>query len=158
MAKILVTYFSASGVTKKVAERVAKIADADLFEIKPKEHYTGEDLNWMNKQSRSSVEMNNPDSRPKIENMVENMEMYDTVIIGFPIWWYTAPTIIKSFLESYDFSDKKIALFATSGGSGFGNTVKDLIPCVDDTAKFVSEKVMNGVSDDEIKNWILSIV
>lgn len=158
MAKILVTYFSASGVTKKVAERVAKIADADLFEIKPQKRYTGEDLNWMNKQSRSSVEMNNPDSRPKIENMVENMEMYDTVIIGFPIWWYTAPTIIKSFLEMYDFSDKKIALFATSGGSGFGNTVKDLIPCVDDTAVFISEKVMNGVSDDEIKNWILSIV
>lgn len=158
MAKILVAYFSASGVTKKAAERVAGIAGADLFEIEPKERYTRDDLNWMNKQSRSSIEMNNSDSRPEIGNMVENMAIYDLVIIGFPIWWYTAPTIIKSFLESYDFSNKKIALFATSGGSGFGNTVKELIPCVDDTAKFVSEKVMNGVSDDEIKNWIVSIV
>lgn len=158
MAKILVTYFSTSGVTKKVAERVARIASADLFEIEPKRSYTREDLNWMNKQSRSSIEMNNSNSRPEIKSMVENIERYDTIIIGFPIWWYTAPTIIKSFLESYDFSNKKIALFATSGGSGFGNTVKDLLPCVDDTTRFISEKVMNGVSDDEIKNWIMSII
>lgn len=158
MSKILVAYFSTGGVTKKVAEKVAGIAGADLFEIEPQEHYTRDDLNWMNKQSRSSIEMNNSDSRPEIGNMVENMVIYDLVIIGFPIWWYTAPTIIKSFLESYDFSNKKIALFATSGGSGFGNTVKDLTQCVDDTAKFISEKMMNGVSNDEIKNWVVSIV
>lgn len=158
MSKLLVTYFSASGVTEKAARKIADAAHADLFEIKPKEHYTKADLNWMDKQSRSSVEMNNPASRPEIENRIEDISIYHTIVIGFPIWWYTAPTIIKTFLEAYDFSDKKIALFATSGGSGFGNTVKDLKPCVADSAEFISEKIMNGVSDEEISEWVHSIL
>lgn len=154
MKKILVAYFSASGVTKSTAEKIAKIAGADLFEIAPTEPYTKADLNWMDKKSRSSVEMADPSSRPEIFEKLTNMSEYDTVIIGFPIWWYTAPTIIKTFLEQYDFSNKKIALFATSGGSGFGKTVDDLKPCVSNSAAFVSEKMMNRTNDGEIKNWI----
>lgn len=157
MSKILVAYFSASGVTKRTAEKVAEAAGADLYEIAPKEPYTRADLDWMNKKSRSSVEMNDPSSRPEIGTKVEDMSVYDTVIIGFPIWWYTAPTIIKTFLESYDFSGKKIALFATSGGSGFGNTVKDLKPSVAASAEFVSEKLLNRVSDTEIAEWVSQI-
>ena len=157
MSKILVAYFSASGVTKRTAAKVAEAAGADLYEIAPKEPYTRADLDWMNKKSRSSVEMNDPASRPEIGTKVEDMSVYDTVIIGFPIWWYTAPTIIKTFLESYDFSGKKIALFATSGGSGFGNTVKDLKPSVAASAEFVSEKLLNRVSDTEIAEWVSQI-
>ena len=157
MSKVLVAYFSASGVTEKVAKKVSAAAGADFFEIKPETPYTKADLNWMDKKSRSSVEMNDPSSRPEISGRVENMEQYDTVMIGFPIWWYTAPTIIKTFLEAYDFSGKKIALFATSGGSGFGNTVKDLQPSVDASAKFVSEKILNGASAGEIQEWVKSL-
>ena len=102
MSKKLVAYFSASGVTGKVAEVLAKAAGADLHEIKPAVPYTSADLNWMDKKSRSSVEMADPSSRPEIANKVENMDQYDTVFVGFPIWWYTAPTIINRFLESYD--------------------------------------------------------
>lgn len=119
MAKSLVAYFSASGVTKRAAEVLAKAAEADLHEIKPAVPYSEADLNWMNKKSRSSVEMADPSSRPEIANKVENMDQYDTVFVGFPIWWYVAPTIINTFLEQYDFLGKKIVLFATSGGSGF---------------------------------------
>lgn len=154
MKKILVAYFSASGVTKSTAEKIAKIAGADLFEIAPTEPYTKADLNWMDKKSRSSVEMADPSSRPEISEKLTNMSEYDTVIIGFPIWWYTAPTITKTFLEQYDFSNKKIALFATSGGSGFGKTADDLKPCVSSSAAFVGEKMMNRANDGEIKNWI----
>ena len=157
MKKKLVAYFSASRVTKKVAERIADIANADLFEIKPAVLYTDADLNWQDKKSRSSVEMNDPMSRPEIAVKVEDMSQYETVIIGFPIWWYTAPTIIKTFLESYDFSDKKIALFATSGGSGLGKTVSDLKPCVSESARFVSEKLMNRITDTEIQNYVENI-
>ena len=120
--KTLVAYFSASGTTEGVAKKVAEAAGADLFEIKPEVPYTNADLNWMDKKARSTVEMNDPSSRPATTGTVENMEQYDNVIIGFPIWWYVAPTIINTFLESYDFAGKKIALFATSGGSGFGKT------------------------------------
>lgn len=157
MAKSLVAYFSASGVTKKAAEKLAKAAGADLFEIKPVTPYTQADLNWMDKKSRSSVEMSNPDSRPEIGTKVEDMAQYDTVYIGFPIWWYTAPTIIKTFLEAYDFSGKKIALFATSGGSGFGKTAKDLTPCVDSSAQFISEKMLNRVSESELEAWVKTV-
>ena len=115
MSKKLVAYFSASGVTKSVAERIAKVANADLFEIKPTMPYTNADLDWRDKTSRSSVEMSNPDSRPKIANKLDNMADYDTVLIGFPIWWYVAPTIIDTFVENYDLSGKTIVPFATSG-------------------------------------------
>lgn len=134
MKKTLVAYFSASGVTGRVAENVAKAAGADIFEIKPEVTYTKADLDWMDKQSRSTIEMNDPDSRPAIKGNVEAMNQYDTVIIGFPIWWYVAPTIINTFLENNDFSGKKIALFATSGGSRFGKTVEKLRPSVDESA------------------------
>lgn len=120
MSKKLVAYFSASGTTKKVAERLAKAAGADLFEIRPAIPYTSADLNWMDKKSRSSVEMNDPDSRPEIAETIPNMVDYDTVFIAFPIWWYVAPHIIHTFVESYDFSGKTLVPFATSGGSGMG--------------------------------------
>lgn len=158
MKKTLVAYFTASGVTGRVAENVAKAAEADIFEIKPEVAYTKADLDWMDKQSRSTIEMNNPDSRPAITGNVEAMSQYDTVFIGFPIWWYVAPTIINTFLENNDFSEKKIALFATSGGSGFGKTVEKLRPSVDESAKFISEKLLNRASEAEIEEWIKSII
>ena len=126
MSKVLVTYFSASGVTAKTANKLAKEVDGDLFEIEPKEKYTSADLNWMDKKSRSSVEMNDPASRPEIAKQVENMDMYDTVLVGFPIWWYVEPKIIDTFLDSYDFAGKTVIPFATSGGSGIENVEKNL--------------------------------
>lgn len=158
MKKTLVAYFSASGVTGRVAENVAKAAKADIFEIKPEVAYTKADLNWMDKQSRSTIEMNDPASRPAITGNVEAMSQYDKVIIGFPIWWYVAPTIINTFLENNDFSGKKIALFATSGGSGFGKTVEKLRPSVDASAEFISEKLLNRASGAKIEEWIKSII
>ena len=121
--KKLVAYFSASGVTKNAAKGLAKASDADLFEIKPAVPYTPADLDWTNKKSRSSLEMGNPDSRPEIAEHLPNIKDYDTIFIGFPIWWYVAPAIINTFMESYDFSSKTIIPFATSGGSGMGKTV-----------------------------------
>lgn len=126
MSKVLVTYFSASGVTAKTANKLAKEVDGDLFEIEPKEKYTSADLNWMDKKSRSTVEMNDPASRPEIAKQVENMDMYDTVLVGFPIWWYVEPKIIDTFLDSYDFAGKTVIPFATSGGSGIENVEKNL--------------------------------
>ena len=120
MSKKLVAYFSASGTTAAVAKTLAEVAEADLYEIKPQTPYTSADLNWMNKTSRSSVEMNDKSSRPLLADTDANIKGYDTIFLGFPIWWYIAPTIINTFLESYDFSGKTIILFATSGGSGFG--------------------------------------
>ena len=126
MGKGLGTYLSASGVTAKTANKLAKEVDGDLFEIEPKEKYTSADLNWMDKKSRSSVEMNDPASRPEIAKQVENMDMYDTVLVGFPIWWYVEPKIIDTFLDSYDFAGKTVIPFATSGGSGIENVEKNL--------------------------------
>ena len=153
--KSLVTYFSASGVTKKVAEKLAEAAGADLFEIKPVVAYTEADLNWMDKKSRSSIEMNDKSFRPAIAEKCNNMADYDVVYIGFPIWWYVAPTIINTFLESYDFSGKTIVLFATSGGSGFGNTVAELKRSVSDTTVIKEGKVFNsGVSKDQLSSCV----
>ena len=126
MSKKLVAYFSASGNTAALAKKLADAAGADLYEIKPAVPYTNADLNWQNKQSRSSVEMSDHSSRPAIADGDVNISAYDTVYIGFPIWWYIAPTIINTFLERYDFSGKRIILFATSGGSRFGKTVDNL--------------------------------
>ena len=128
MSKKLVAYFSASGITRNVAKMVAEAAGADLYEITPKEAYTKADLNWMDKKSRSSVEMADKKIRPEITDTDAKIAEYDEIFLGFPIWWYVAPTIINTFLEKYDFTGKKIVLFATSGGSGFGNTVKELQP------------------------------
>lgn len=153
MAKKLVAYFSASGVTKKAAQRLAEAADADLYEIKPETPYTPQDLDWMDKESRSSVEMKDPSSRPAIEGKVQNMEDYSIVFLGFPIWWYTAPTIIKTFLESYDFAGKRIILFATSGGSGLGKTDRDLLEVCSE-ADIRNGKLLNGLSEKEVKRWV----
>ena len=153
MSKKLVAYFSASGVTKAAAERLAKAAKADLFEIKPAVPYTQADLDWTTKKSRSSVEMNNPNSRPEIAEKVSNMGDYDTVLIGFPIWWYVAPTIINTFVESYDFSGKTIVPFATSGGSGMGRTVDVLKPLCP-AADWKKGKMLNRVSDRELEDWV----
>ena len=146
MSKKLVAYFSASGTTKKAAERLAKAAGADLFEIRPAIAYTSADLNWMDKKSRSSVEMNDPDSRPEISETLPNMADYDTVFIGFPIWWYVAPHIINTFVESYDLSCKTLVPFATSGGSGMGKTVDELKKLCPN-ADWKAGKMVNGLSD-----------
>ena len=148
MAKKLVAYFSASGTTKKTAELLAEAAGADLYEITPKVAYTKADLNWMDKKSRSSVEMNDKKFRPEIEDKDANIADYDEIILGFPIWWYVAPTIVNTFLEKFDFSGKKVVLFATSGGSGFGNTVKELQPSAPNT-EIVEGKILNSKSEIE---------
>lgn len=156
MAKKLVAYFSASGVTKKVAEMISEVSEYELYEIKPKQAYTKADLNWMDKNSRSSVEMKDKKFRPEIITKDIEMSDYDEIILGFPIWWYVAPAIINTFLEAYDFSGKKIILFATSGGSGFGNTVSELKPSAPD-AEIVEGKVLNKATKQEIAEWIKSI-
>lgn len=154
MSKKLVAYFSASGVTAKVADMLADAVGADIYEIQPKVPYTKEDLNWMDKNSRSSVEMNNKAIRPEIvENNIQ-IDGYDVIFLGFPIWWYVAPTIINTFLESYDFSGKKIILFATSGGSEFGNTVEELRVSVTDGVELIEGKLLNGRQTIvSIKEW-----
>ena len=156
MGKRLVAYFSASGTTKKVAEMIASVADADMYEIMPKQPYSKADLNWMDKKSRSSVEMSNKKFRPEITDMDAQIEGYDEDILGFPIWWYVAPTIINTFLESYDFSSKKIVLFATSGGSGFGNTVSELKSSAKG-AVIKEGKIFNQAKMQEIEAWVRSI-
>ncbi len=156
MSKKLVAYFSASGNTKEAAETIAKAAGADICEITPKVRYTKADLNWMDKKSRSSVESNNKSFRPEIIKNDIDMGQYDELIIGFPIWWYVAPTIVNTFLEAYDFAGKKIVLFATSGGSGFGNTVKELQPSAPD-AVITEGKLLNGMSKQEIIAWAESL-
>ena len=156
MGKKLVAYFSASGTTKKVAEMVAESAGADLFEIEPKVAYTKADLNWMDKKSRSSVEMNDKKIRPEMVNTPLDVNAYDEIILGFPIWWYVAPTIVNTFLETYDFSGKKIILFATSGGSGFGNTVRELQPSAPE-AQIVEGRLINGASRQEIDEWVKTL-
>ena len=150
--KKLVAYFSATGTTANVAEKIAQILNADLFEIKPKEKYTSSDLNWRDKNSRTTKECDNPSFRPEIDEKVKNFDRYDTVFIGFPIWWYKEPNIIDTFFESYDFSGKKIVLFATSGGSGLGKTVDDLKKVLAKTAKILDGKVLNFTSANEIKS------
>ena len=156
MKKTLAAYFSASGTTRKVAKMIAEAGDCALYEITPKELYTNDDLNWMNKKSRSSMEMSDKKIRPQITDTDAQSEEYDTIILGFPIWWYVAPTIVNTFLEKYDFSGKKIVLFATSGGSGFGNTVKELKPSAPG-AEIVEGKLLNRANKQEIEKWVKSL-
>ena len=152
--KILVAYFSASGVTAKAAWKLAEVSGADLFEIKPEIPYTSADLNWMDKKSRSSMEMNDPSSRPAIADRLPDMEKYDIIFVGFPIWWYVAPAIINTFLESYDFSGKTIIPFATSGGSNLGRTNDKLKPSCPG-AILLNGKLLNGeVSEGTLKKWV----
>lgn len=156
MGKRLVAYFSASGTTKKVAEIIAEAAKADLYEITPRIPYTKEDLNWMDKKSRSSMEMNDKKFRPEMLEKKVDVREYDEIILGFPIWWYVAPTIVNTFLEKFDFAGKKIILFATSGGSGFGNTVKELQISAQD-AVIEEGKMLNHVSRQQIAEWVKTL-
>lgn len=151
--KTLVAYFSASGVTANVAKNLAEIIGADTFEIQPAEPYTKADLNWMNKKSRSSIEMNDKTSRPEIKNAKIDTESYDKIYLGFPIWWYVAPTIINTFLEANDFAGKKIVLFATSGGSGFGKTAEELQVSAPDAEFITGEVFKRRVKEEKIKEF-----
>ena len=148
--KTLVAYFSASGVTKGVAEKMAEKIGADTYEIKPVKPYTDADLNWMDKNSRSSVEMKDKSSRPEIVKDGLDVSGYDRILLGYPVWWYTAPTIINTFLEAYDFSGKKIVLWATSGGSGLGKAKNDLAKST--TATIVDGRILNN--DKQIEQFI----
>ena len=153
MSKALVAYFSASGVTAKVAEKLAGAIGADLYEIKPEQTYTDADLNWQDKQSRSSVEMKDRSSRPAIGNKVENMEQYDTVFVGFPIWWYREPSIIDTFMEAYSFDGKNVIPFATSGGSGLGDSAKNMQELAKGAKVIKGKRFSSGASGDELGTW-----
>lgn len=154
MSRKLVSYFSASGVTAKAAKALAAAIGADLYEIRPEVPYTRQDLDWNDKNSRSSVEMNDPSSRPAIAGNGAGIENYDAVFVGFPIWWYVAPTIVNTFLESYDFSGKTVVPFATSGGSGMGRTNEKLRPSCPG-ARLLPGKLLNGrLSEKELTKWV----
>ena len=157
MSRKLVAYFSASGKTAKVAEKLAAGIGADIYEINPEVKYTQADLNWMNRKSRSSIEMNDKSIRPAIVTGDIDLSSYDTVFLGFPIWWYVAPTLINTFLEAYSFAGKKLIVFATSGSSGFGNTVSELQPSAPG-AEILESKVLSGIlSDSKIEKLIESV-
>ena len=154
--KILVVYFSCTGTTGRVAESIAGAVDGRLYRITPAEVYTSADLDWNDKSSRSSVEMADEDSRPELGGEPLDMKDYDIVFLGYPIWWDLCPRPVNTFLEKYDFSGKKIVLFATSGGSGFGNTVKELKPSAPG-AEIVEGKLLNRASRQEIADWVKSL-
>ena len=152
--KTLVAYFSATGRTRKISERIAEKSGADIYEIKPAVKYTKADLNWMDKNSRTTIEMNNKDRRPDIVTGDIDISAYDTIYLGFPIWWYVAPTVINAFLEAYNFSSKRIIIFATSGGSKFGDTLAELKPSATG-AELAEGKIMNGIiTDNKIEELI----
>lgn len=158
MKKSLVAYFSTSGTTAKVAKTLAKAAQADLYEIRPAIPYTQADLNWMDRKSRSSVEMQDKDFRPALADTDAGIADYDVIFLGFPIWWYVAPTIIHTFLESYDFSGKTIVLFATSGGSDFGQTVKSLKESVSSETKILEGRLCNSSYDvKDLRQWLQAL-
>ena len=151
--KTLVAYFSASGTTAKVAARLAKVLVADLYEIRPAVPYTRKDLNWMDKKSRSSLEMRDRSSRPQIKTVIDNFDEYDTVYVGFPIWWYREPSIIDTFMESYDFTGKTVVPFATSGGSKMGETADNLRKLAPGANVFEGERFPACVSEKELRKW-----
>ena len=154
MGKILVAYFSATGITKALAEKLARAADADLHEIKPKTEYTSADLDWTDKDSRSSIEMKDKSFRPEVVGSVANMDAYDTIFVAFPIWWYVAPTIVNTFLEGYDLQGKTIIPGATSGGSGMGNTSKELEVSCKGTVLKEGKVFSKSVSESDLKTWV----
>jgi len=153
MSKVLVAYFSASGVTAKVAERMAKETGAELFEIEPETPYTNEDLNWQDKESRSSVEMNDRRCRPAIRSRAENMDQYDVIFVGFPVWWYREPSIIDTFMEAYDFSKKTVVPFATSGGSQIGDSGKNMQALAPDAKVMKGQRFAAGTSGKVLAEW-----
>lgn len=155
MNKILVAYFSASGETARLAKTISSVTGGDLFEIKPETPYSSADLNWNDRKSRSTVEMNDENCRPAISSRIEDMKQYDTVFVGFPIWWYQAPRIIETFLESYDFSGKTVVAFATSGGSGMGKTESILKPlCSANTKWLAGRRLSSNESEASVRKWI----
>lgn len=153
MSKILVAYFSASGETARLAKTLAGVIGGDLFEIRPQTAYTAADLDWNNAKSRSSVEMNDKSFRPAVANCVENMAQYDRVFIGFPIWWYVAPTIVNTFLEQYDLTGKKVIPFATSGMSGMGNTNAELKCSCKGAELMDGKRFESNTRPSELKAW-----
>lgn len=156
--KILVAYFSASGETERLARTIAQTTGGDLHEIEPAVRYTAADLDWNDKRSRSSVEMNDPSSRPAVAGRVGNMDAYDVVFVGFPIWWYVAPMIVSTFLEAYDFSGKIVVPFATSGGSGLGGTESILRACCSPaTAWKPGKRLSSHASEAEVARWVESL-
>ena len=157
MSKTLVVYFSASGTTARVARNLASAIGADLFEIVPETAYTSADLNWQNKQSRSSIEMSDRSSRPAVGSHVPNMDDYDTIFVGFPIWWYREPSIIDTFLEMYDFSDKKLVPFATSGGSGIGKCASSFSKLAPNATVVEGKRLTSSASKAELASWAENI-
>ena len=153
MSKALVAYFSASGVTAKMAEKLAKGIGADLFEIRPETQYTSADLDWQNSKSRSSVEMNDRNARPAIAEKKDNMAEYDVVFVGFPVWWYREPSIIDTFMEQYDFSGKTVVPFATSGMSGIGESGKNMNALAPGAKVVEGKRFANSVSEGELAGW-----
>ena len=153
MKKVLVAFFSASGVTEGVAKQLAEVTGGDLHKIQPEQPYTDADLDWRDKQSRSSVEMKDKNSRPAITNKLANMQDYDVVYVGFPIWWYTCPTIINTFMEAYDFKGKTVIPFATSGGSSIKKACEDLNAAYPDV-NWKEGKLLNRASKQELETWI----
>ena len=158
MNKKLVAYFSASGVTAKVAEKLAGAADADLFEIRPAVPYTRADLNWMSKKSRSSLEMNDRSSRPEIAEKVSDMSAYDIIFVGFPVWWYREPSIIDTFMESYDFTGKTVVPFCTSGGSGIGASGSNMQALAPGARVLTGEKFSPRVTEAKLAEWAENII
>ncbi len=154
MERKLVAYFSASGVTARIAETLAGIIGADLFEIEPRIPYSKADLDWTNKKSRSTLEMNDPSSRPELAANCGNMEDYDTIFVGFPIWWYVAPTIVNTFLESCDLTGKTVVPFATSGGSGMGRTNERLAPSCKGARLLEGKVFKHNAGRSELAAWV----
>ncbi len=154
MSKVLVCYFSASGVTRKVARNIANSIEGDLFEIEPVDIYTAEDLDWTNKDSRSSREMANRSYRPELKNKVNNFNDYEKVVIGFPVWWDVAPTIINTFIESHDFSKKQVYVFVTSGSSSVNGSITDLRRTYPNINFVVGKRFNGSESSDEYKSFI----
>ena len=153
MTKKLIAYFSASGVTKRVAENLNTVIDSDIFEIEPKEKYTSADLNWNDKNSRSSIEMNDKSSRPEIKNKID-VSNYDTIIIGFPVWWYTAPTIINTFIEENNINSKDIYVFVTSGGSGVSDSFNNLKNAYPENNWKKGIRLRGNESESILKEWL----
>lgn len=157
MSKVLVAYFSASGQTAKLAKTLAAATGGDLYEIVPEQPYTSADLDWMDPKSRSTIEMKDKSFRPAVSGSVENMEQYDTIYVGFPIWWYVAPTIINTFLEQYDLSGKTIVPFATSGSSGMGNTNAELKPSCPGAVLVEGKRFSANASAADLDTWIKTL-
>ena len=153
MTKALVAYFSASGTTGRVAERLAQATGADLFEIVPEVRYTSADLDWRNKRSRSSVEMNDSSARPAIASHVADMAAYDVVFVGFPIWWYREPSIVDTFMESYNFAGKTVVPFATSGGSGIGSSGANMAALASGAHVVTGDRLASSASAADLKSW-----